>query len=99
ATVRSYQDDIPSQHILFLQEALPYYLFENKLFVHAGIDPFVPLERQDLTIFLWDRNLANAVLSDYAMARENKIMDYDEVYIGHTPIPYHHPIYSSGVWM
>lgn len=99
ATVRSYQDDIPSQHILFLQEALPYYLFENRLFVHAGIDPFVPLERQDLTIFLWDRNLANTVLSDYAMARENKIMDYDEVYIGHTPIPYHHPIYSSGVWM
>ena len=99
ATVRSYWDGIPDAHIQFLQNAHPYYLLESRLFVHAGIDPFIPLERQGLTIFLWDRNLGRVVLDQYLKGKENKITAFDEVYIGHTPIPYHHPIYNSGVWM
>jgi serine/threonine protein phosphatase 1 len=99
ATVKSYLDGVPDDHIEFLDQALPYYVKDNLLFVHAGIDPTVPIESQTPDTFLWDRNMARIALDLYTRNLDGKLTTYDEVYIGHTPIPYPKPIKSCEVWM
>ncbi len=99
ATINSYRNGMPNAHIRFLRKALPYFLNENKLFVHAGIDPGMQPEEQALETLLWDRSLAKTALSQYANNINLKLTAYDEVYVGHTPIPALKPIYSSGVWL
>jgi len=99
ATVKSYHGGVPQGHIDFLNKALPYFLLSKKLFVHAGIDPQYVLEQQDLSTFLWDRNLAHTALAHYGKKVTKKLTAYDEVYVGHTPIPFKKPIYSCGVWL
>lgn len=106
ATIQSYSDTIPVSHLAFLSEAVPYHLHQNKLFVHAGIDLQRPLEQQDQNIFLWDRSLARLALETYqnrpysSQQRSNSNAGaFEEIYIGHTPIPYQKPVSSSGVWL
>jgi serine/threonine protein phosphatase 1 len=99
ATIDSYQDGIPADHISFLKKALPYYVENNRLFVHAGIHPLHPVEHQTIHTFLWNRELARMALSFYQNSLDGKLTDYDEVYLGHTPVPYDHPIQSGGIWL
>jgi serine/threonine protein phosphatase 1 len=99
ATIDSYRDGIPSDHLTFLSDAKWYHIHENKLFVHAGINPSVPLQDQDKNTFLWDRSLALMALELYDRAAETKLSGFDEVYVGHTPIPYQAPVFSAGVWL
>jgi serine/threonine protein phosphatase 1 len=106
ATIESYGDSFPASHLVFLSEAVLYHLHENKLFVHAGIDPQRPLEQQDQSIFLWDRSLARLALdayqnrlSSYQTAWNRNAGAFDEIYIGHTPIPYERPVGFSGIWL
>jgi serine/threonine protein phosphatase 1 len=99
ATVRSYTDGVPPTHIQFFQRALPYFLRDNKIFVHAGFDPLKDIARQGLDVFLWDRNLARAALDLYYQQIDAKLTLYDEVYLGHTPIPYPHPLRACEVWL
>ena len=98
-TIRSYADGVPSSHVTFFQNAFPYFLDKNRLYVHAGIDPLQPLEEQDLDTFIWDRNLVHQALELYAKKVKKKLTSFDEVYIGHTPIPFKHPIESGGIWL
>jgi serine/threonine protein phosphatase 1 len=99
ATIESYKDGmVPQQHLQLLKNAVPYYLKNQKLFVHAGIDPHVPLEKQTLQMLLWDRNFARLALTLYQKVSDGKITTFDEVYIGHTPVPYPKPIQSLEVW-
>lgn len=99
ATIDSYQDGIPDHHITMLSEAAFYHIVDNKLFVHAGINPQVPLEGQDKNTFLWDRTLASQALDQRQNAHEGRLSTFDEIYIGHTPIPDAAPVYSMGVWL
>jgi serine/threonine protein phosphatase 1 len=99
ATVQSYLNGVPDHHIHFLDQALPYYLLGETLFVHAGIDPLTPLETQTTDTFLWDRNMARIALDLHARNLDGKLTNYDEVYLGHTPIPYPQPIKSCEVWL
>jgi serine/threonine protein phosphatase 1 len=99
ATIQSYKQGLPNQHIRFLRKALPFFLNMNKLFVHAGIDPQMEPEEQTLETLLWDRTLAKKALSQYDNNINYRLIAYDEVYVGHTPIPAQKPIYSSGVWL
>jgi predicted phosphodiesterase len=99
ATIASYSAGIPLDHVQFLDDGLPYYLENNRLFVHAGIDPKAPLETQGLDIFLWDRNLAYIALEFHQKNAIAKLTTYDEVYIGHTPVSSTQPISSGGVWL
>jgi serine/threonine protein phosphatase 1 len=98
ATIESYSDGIPETHILFLKKALLYYQSDKKLFVHAGIDPKIPLENQSLHTLLWDRNLAHTAYDLYNKGIPGKLTSFDEVYIGHTPIPFDKPIQSGDIW-
>ncbi|HEY3402140.1 MAG TPA: metallophosphoesterase [Ohtaekwangia sp.] len=99
ATILSYTDEVPVRHRLFLEKAVPYYLVDNKLFVHAGIDPLRPLEEQDNSTFLWDRNLARTVMEFHLKKIEGKLTTYREVYLGHTPVPYAQPLHWGDVYL
>ncbi len=99
ATVDSYESGIPPQHIKFLSGALLYYVYQNKLFVHAGFDPSRPLDQQKEEILLWDRSLASLALNHYDLPPDGKLFTFDEVYVGHTPIPDPTPVMSLGIWL
>jgi len=99
ATIDSYQDGIPTNHMTFFSDALLHHVYRNKLFVHAGIDPLKPLEQQDKHLFLWDRSLAALALDLYGYSAEGKLSTFDEIYLGHTPIPFSSPINSLGIWL
>lgn len=99
ATIDSYREGIPADHMVFLSDAKLHHVYENKLFVHAGIDPLAPLEQQDREIFLWDRNLASLALELYPNALSGRLSTFDEIYLGHTPIPFSKPISSLGIWL
>lgn len=100
ATIRSYPSGVPEEHLQFLTDALPYYLLNNCLFVHAGIEPLMPLEQQGLDTFLWDRNLALKALELYEnKVTGKKLTQYEEVYIGHTPTSFDKPVNAGDVWL
>lgn len=99
ATVDSYTDGVPPRHIRFFSQAGLYYQTDNRLFVHAGIDPYSGLEKQDERTFLWDRTLAYMALTLHGSDTNHKLTSFDEVYLGHTPIPYSHPVHAAGVWL
>lgn len=99
ATVESYLDGVPASHHNMLLKALPYFLLDGALFVHGGFDVHHPLDQQDLTTFLWDRTLASKALELHATKINTKLTPFDEVYIGHTPIPYTQPLFAGGVWL
>jgi serine/threonine protein phosphatase 1 len=99
-TIASYSGSpIPKSHLNFFDYALPYFILENKLFVHAGIDPEVPIEIQGEETFYWDRTLAMAALKAAAAPNSKQLTTYDEVYLGHTPILFPRPLLGAGVWL
>jgi serine/threonine protein phosphatase 1 len=100
ATIKSYSGKkIPKTHIHLLNHAELYYQLNNKLFVHAGIDPQQPLETQGMSTFLWDRTLAKTALNFYEKQIQRKLTSFDEIYVGHTPIPFLKPIQACEVWL
>lgn len=99
ATTKSYGAQIPQSHQLLLENALPYYIRDNKLFVHAGIDPRQSLRLQGLDTFLWNRTLARMAYEFHLKKISINITGYGEVYLGHTPIPYSQPILACEIWL
>ena len=66
-----------AEHLSFLTSARLYHVDEaNRLFVHGGIEPGVPMGRQDERLMVWDRRLFD---------RDSGIPDFREVFIGHSP--------------
>src|SRR5688572_1825197 len=98
ATIASYSE-IPQSHIEFLERGVPFFLDNNRLFVHAGIKTNLPLAEQDLKIFCWDRTLVQKAWELFVKESPAKLTAFDEIYIGHTPIPFDHPIQSCEIWM
>lgn len=99
ATIQSYIGGVPQEHITFLKEAKYYHVKDNALFVHAGIDPQLPLHQQGPDIFLWNRSLAHTALEYHSTQVYNKLTTFDEVYIGHTPIPFSNPLHACEIWL
>ncbi|UII22068.1 metallophosphoesterase [Fulvivirga ligni] len=101
ATVNSYSNEMPKSHYNFLKKAFLYYLEDNTLFVHAGIETGIPLEAQGSNIFMWDRSLFKTAYESYLKNDNTQLSVYDEIYIGHTPIHnYQHlkPLKACEVW-
>ena len=99
ASCKSYGNYIPGFHLNFLRDAALYHLEDNSLFVHAGIIPGQNLDSQGPSIFLWDRTLANLVIDFRSRGINERITQFNEIYIGHTPIASPHPIKCCEVWM
>jgi len=99
ATLQSYDAGVPETHYAFFRQAVPYYLHNNRLFVHAGIDTTLPLHFQDNDIFLWDRSLARKALDLFVDGNFRAMTSFDEVYIGHTVTGYSFPVRGGEVWL
>ncbi|MBN2214020.1 MAG: metallophosphoesterase [Bacteroidales bacterium] len=84
ATIQSYSGRIPDSHIKLLRDAHTYFKLENRMFVHGGFDPAFDIRYQDKRTLIWDRNLLYSAIKLQKEGIE-KITDYDEIYIGHTP--------------
>ncbi|TFG78965.1 MAG: serine/threonine protein phosphatase [Flavobacteriales bacterium] len=86
ATIRS--------HITFYQSLKNYYLdTEKKLFLHAGFTNLHGVEHEYLEkTFYWDRTLwelslsLNPDLAPVDIRYPRRLIHYDEIYIGHTPV-------------
>ncbi|WP_041081442.1 metallophosphoesterase family protein [Thermotoga profunda] len=78
ATIRSYKDvrKIPLEHLEFFKNTVYYHIEDGYFFVHAGVRPHIPLERQDTFDLLWIR--------EEFIYSENPLKGYKVVF-GHTP--------------
>ncbi len=79
ATLESYGGDpanIPPAHLSFFRRLRPLYETPNYLFVHAGIRPLVPLEKQDVKDLVWIRHEFFQFVGRYPKT----------VVFGHTPM-------------
>lgn len=58
-TLRSYRiaqlADFPTEHLLFLYSTRLWWRFGPFVFVHAGLEPGIPLEMQDPFVLMWER--------------------------------------------
>lgn len=100
-TIRSYKNGIPESHVELLENAPLYYSLHNKLFVHAGVEKNIPVEKQSAEVLLWDRALFHEAMNNFENDIDEAITSYDEVYIGHTPIHNYNlyePTRSGDVW-
>ena len=71
-------------HIDFLKKAHAWLEYDNKLFVHGGINPQLELKQHSLEFLTWDRTL---VENAWFLSRQNlnvKVSSFDEIYVGHT---------------
>ena len=85
ATVSSYEQEggfnarplsfLPPEHLDFLSSLLPYWETEEYIFVHAGLEPGVPLEKTDINILCEVRDAF--IASDHDFGKK--------VIFGHTP--------------
>jgi serine/threonine protein phosphatase 1 len=99
ATCDSYADGIPESHLNFLRQAKPYFIEGNTLFVHAGVLPGMKAEECSHEILWWDRTMVQLARHISSQGRPQKITPYDEVFVGHTPIKFHHPVQYCEIWM
>jgi len=94
ATCDSYAKGIPESHLQFFKNAKPYFVENNRLFVHAGVTPGTRAEECSDDVLFWDRTLVQL-----ARRGNTQLTPYDEVYVGHTPINTHKPTKYCEVWM
>ena len=99
ATIQSYKDGVPPSHVSFLESALPYFVLDDRCFVHAGFDPDRPINFQGVETLIWDRNLARRALEAYHSQATGRLTTYQETYVGHTPITFGKPVVGGGVWL
>jgi serine/threonine protein phosphatase 1 len=80
-TLRSYgfnQEGVPDSHLSFFNETEFFHRDEhNRLYVHGGFDPHIPIEIQTPFDFIWDRSLIEH-------ARDFEIPEYSHIFVGHT---------------
>lgn len=68
--------DVPENHMEFFTSLLPYHETEDYIFVHAGLKPAIPLEKQDIEDLIWIRH--EFINSTY---------DFGKIVVfGHTPL-------------
>ena len=78
-------EDIPEDHIDFMASTTSWWVYENFTFVHAGLEPNVPLEEQYKFTLLWARNSPPG--------KNGKIH-----VVGHTPTPDGEPRLEAGLY-
>ena len=73
-------EDKLSEHWEFFQRSKLYFIDdENRIFVHGGFDPKIPIEENDEDYLLWDRTFIKRKNS-------HNIEGYKEVFVGHSNI-------------
>lgn len=84
--------DIPQSHVDFFRNQRLYYEDEkNRLFVHGGIQRFMPLDYTAIAcphVFYWDRDLFKQAGSLNNGKRLRFLEKFSEIFIGHTQVNY-----------
>ena len=75
---RRFVDAFPRAHELFMQCLRHQFICGDFLFVHAGIRPDIPIERQDINDLIWIRD----EFLDSTQKHERLVVH------GHTPVPH-----------
>jgi serine/threonine protein phosphatase 1 len=91
-TIKSYDSvnrDMPEEHIKFFERSVLWHEEDDILFVHGGIDPWEPMEKQVAFNVMWDRNILQlAWIKRHKTGHrilENTVNEkYKAVFIGHT---------------
>ncbi len=102
STMDSYPKGIIPEHHRLLTGAEEYYIENDQLFVHGGIDPGRPIDEQERETFIWDRNLVNLALNKKELGIEEQLSHYTRIFVGHTPTLNYGsdvPIKACEVWM
>ena len=101
-TMASYNGGpMPQTHIDFLKSGHLWLEVGNKLFVHAGFEPDLPLEQNSAQVLVWDRDLLKDAREAANYRREAQITKYDDIFIGHTTTEIYRtlqPIHVCNVW-
>lgn len=101
-TMASYNGGpMPQAHIDFLKNGQLWIEIDNKIFVHAGFVPDLPLEQNNAHLLVWDRDLLKDAWEAAKYRREVQITKYDDIFIGHTTIELYRtlqPIHVCNVW-
>jgi len=101
-TMASYNSGpMPQTHIDFLKSGHLWLEVGNKLFVHAGFVPDLPLEQNSAQVLVWDRDLLKDAWEAANYRREAQITKYDDIFIGHTTTELYRtlePIHVCNVW-
>lgn len=85
ATLDSYSNqDMDSQHIDLIRNALPYHIENNNLFVHGGISEYIPIEKQKLNKFIWDRDMWEKAVMVHPINNDYKFGEWETIFIGHS---------------
>ncbi len=82
ATITSYGGNlskVPSSHLQFFSQLLPFYENEDTICVHAGYHPMLPMNEQEPGTLYWD-HLASQLPPAHVSGKR--------VFIGHTPQPH-----------
>jgi len=112
ATMKSYaklSEEEIADHLRFYESLTDYHIdFKNRLFLHAGFTNLHGPSREFFSkMFYWDRTLwelALAIdpqLSKSDLAYPKRLLLFDEVYIGHTPVTRINktvPVQATCVW-
>ena len=104
ATLQSYAygNGFPPAHReLFRSARLVYRDAANRVFVHAGLDPTVTLDKQPRNTCLWDRELLQQAYKAHQHDPAARLTPYQEIYVGHTTTQNYHsevPVQFCEVW-
>lgn len=92
---------MPQTHIDLLRNARYWLEEDNRVFVHAGIDPDLSMDRQDRDFLVWNRNLMNEAYIKHQVEPRYHFGPYSEIYIGHTTTQVFQslkPLHMCNVW-
>lgn len=75
-------------HIDFYKSMLPYYVKDNCLFVHGGINRNIPVKEQNGYDLAWNRRFPDEMMSCTGEQKLSNADGFDTIIIGHTPTLY-----------
>jgi serine/threonine protein phosphatase 1 len=100
--VQSYPNGMPGHHKQILEESKLYLQEEDRLFVHGGFFPDVPLEKQPPETLLWNRDVVKEAVRLSQAGQERYLSGFREVFVGHTPTLNYgssKPIHACEFWL
>lgn len=100
ATIDAYfsEPKLLEKHKTFFAKAHYYYVDDqNRLFLHGGFYPYLPIQEQSPEVLMWDRSIAFKTLLEEGII----IPEYKEVYLGHTTTWKFSktPVHKGNVWL
>lgn len=104
ATINSYEKNNlipPISHIEFLKNGEPYFIENNRLFVHGGINHHIPIDKNTMETLTWDRDLLMEAFKTHKKDPSAKVTSYDEIVVGHTTTSFFNtllPTHYCEVW-